>query len=269
MPSNWYTLHGSKVAEGDDAETIKQKEFNFKITAVKKPYFMTYVYPRLKSENDTYIHNNNRGVIRRFNQYGINSIEDLENHEDKTDVMNDYLNYYYKRIPVGNNPCVVNRISWIFEKVFKSKTISISKTPFNYGILKCGTEYSNEDYKKIRSLYKDYLNKLEKFRINNWNSKLSSDDYSNNQMILKMAFQKECEKICPNEDELCDIVLDICYSTEKSKQFAWEICGEKIIQNLLKRNNSIIHYPQLVSTNGEFTYCGNQFIMCEKEVKVN
>lgn len=269
IPETWYNRKANKITDDDTNREIERKEFNMSIVAEKKPYFMTYIYPRLKSENDTYIRNNNRGVIRRFNQYGINSIEDLENHEDKTDVMNNYLNYYYKRIPVGNNPCVVNRISWIFEKVFKSKTISISKTPFNYEILKCGTEYSNEDYKKIRSLYKDYLNELEKFRINNWNSKLSSDDYSDNQMILKMAFQKECEKICPNEDELCDIVLDICYSTEKSKQFAWEICGEKIIQNLLKRNNNIIHYPQLVSTNGEFTYCGKQFIMCEKEVKVN
>ena len=36
MPSNWYTLHESKVTEDDDAETVKQKEFNFQIAAPKQ-----------------------------------------------------------------------------------------------------------------------------------------------------------------------------------------------------------------------------------------
>ena len=53
MPSNWYTLRDNMVNEDDDAEIAEQKEFNLKITAAKKPYFMTYVYPRLRTENNT------------------------------------------------------------------------------------------------------------------------------------------------------------------------------------------------------------------------
>lgn len=267
MPSDWYTLHECKVGEDDDEETARQKEFNYKIAAAKKPYFMSYVYPRLKSENDTYIKNNNRGVIRRFNQYGINSIEDLEQYEDKTDAMIKYLDYYYKRMPVGNNPCVVNRISWIFENVFKNYQIKHKGSFFDYSILKCNVEYSKEDFKKISLLYKRYNNEIEKFRINNWNKKIDKDEAFDRQMSLKMFFQSECEKICPNEEELCDIILDICYSKEKSKQFAWEMCGSTFLKNLLKRNKYRIHYPQITDGLGEFTYCGRNFIMCEKVVE--
>lgn len=266
MPSYWYNLHECRVKEDDNEEVAKQKEFNFKIAAAKKPYFMTYIYPKLKSENDTYIRNNNRDSIRKFNKYGIKDINDLENYKAKTSSMVDYLNHYYKKLPVGNNPCVVNQISWIFENAFKKNRVDKRHPAFDYSILKCGTEYSKEDYKKISLLYKEYNNEIEKLRINSWNKKVNKDDIFDSQLSLKLFFQGECEKICPNEEELCDIVLDICYSRERSKQFAWEICGSMILNNLLKYNNYKIHYPQMVEDNGDFTYCGMQFKMCEKEI---
>ena len=275
MPSNWYTLHESKVTEDDDAETVKQKEFNFQIAAAKKPYFMTYVYPRLKSENDTYIRNNNRGVIRRFNQYGINSIEDLENYEDKTDAMTEYLDYYHKRMPVGNNPCVVNRISWIFENVFKNYLSKFSRymreanqSEFDYRILKSGVAYSKVTYNKVLELYKEYNRRVEEYQKKIRTEKVEKDSEWMERFQFVEFFKTECYKVCSNEEELCDIVLDICYTKEKSKQFAWDICGTVILQNLLNHNGHRIHYPQMVSEGGEFTYCGKQFIMCEKEVEV-
>ena len=78
--------------------------------------------------------------------------------------------------------------------------------------------------------------------------------------ILKQTFKSECEAICPNEDELCDIVLDLCYPTNKSKQFAWDICGDVFIRNLLKLNNGIISYPTLFK-DGDIEYGGNKFVM--------
>lgn len=276
MPSNWYMLHDCKVGENDDEETVKQKEFNFKIVASKKPYFMTYVYPRLKSENDTYIRNNNRGVIRRFNQYGIKSIEDLQKYPDKTDTMVEYLNYYFKRLPVGNNPCVVNRIAWIFEDVFKNYFSKISKymretnhSEFDYCILKSGVPYGKATYNKILELYKEYNRRVEEYQKKKRTEKVEKDNEWMERFQFVEFFKSECYKACPNERELCDIVLDICYLREKSKQFAWDICGTTILENLLRRNNNKIKYPQMVSDGGEFTYCGKQFVMCEKEVEMD
>ncbi|MBP0064346.1 hypothetical protein JYQ78_14230, partial [Anaerobutyricum hallii] len=69
--------------------------------------------------------------------------------------------------------------------------------------------------------------------------------------------------------ELCNIVLDLCYSKSKySKQFAWDICGETFIQNLLRRNNYRISYPTL-DNNGDIEYLGMRFSMKEAEIKVN
>ncbi len=276
MPSNWYTLSDSKIVEDDDEQTINDKEFNLKIAAAKKPYFMTYVYPRLKTENDTYVKNNNRGAIRRFNQYGIGSIADLYAYEDKSDDMREYLEYYEKRMPVGNNPCVVNRISWIFEDVFKNYLSKFSRyireannVEFDYRILKSGVTYSKTTYNQVYEIYKEYCRRVEQYQKDSRTEKLENYDIKlMKHRIFTEYFRVECEKICSNEDELCDIVLDICYIREKSKQFAWDVCGDKIIENLLSHNGNKISYPQQVADGGEFTYCGKQFIMCEKEMEV-
>ena len=51
MPSYWYSIRDNMPADEDDEETRKRKEFNKKIAAANKPYFMTYVYPALKARN--------------------------------------------------------------------------------------------------------------------------------------------------------------------------------------------------------------------------
>lgn len=273
MPSYWYNLHECRVKEDDDEEVSKQKEFNFKIAAAKKPYFMTYIYPKLKSENDTYIRNNNMGVLRRFSKYGIKSILELEEYENKTDAMAEYLDYYHKRELVGNNSCVVNRISWIFEKVFNGYLSKFSKyiresnqSEFDYNILKSGTTYGRITYKQILELYKDYIRRVEEYQRKSRTQKVEKYDAMLKHKMFADFFRSECDKVCPNEKELCDIVLDICYSTEKSKQFAWDICGTVIIDNLLNQSNRKVQFPQMVSEGGDFTYCGKQFKMYEKEI---
>lgn len=61
------------------------------------------------------------------------------------------------------------------------------------------------------------------------------------------------------------------YLNNKSKSFAWEICGDVIIENLLKRNKYQINY--LISDdNGEIEYQGKRFsrrIKKLEEINVN
>ena len=247
MPTNWYTLHDCKIKDDDDEETKKQKDFNYRIAASKKPYFMTYVYPRLKTENDAYIRNNNFGAIRRFNEYGIGGINDLQHYEPKTPAMTEYYNYYKRLMPVGNNPCVVNRISWIFEKVFRRFLSKFSKlvreanqSDFDYRILKSGVVYSKNNYAKIAELYREYIRRVEEYQKKIRTEKVDKESEYAERFHFVEYFKSECYKICSNEDELCDILLDLCYKREKSKQFVWDISGNVIIKNLLKKNDGII-----------------------------
>jgi hypothetical protein len=95
---------------------------------------------------------------------------------------------------------------------------------------------------------------------------------------LVQIFSEKCEEICPNRYELCNILVDLCYSgsinkrtgkhLEKrlDKEIVWTICGETIIENLLSKNNHNLYYPKRVSEGGEFECCGYQFVMTKLKV---
>lgn len=269
MPAYWYSMRDNMIKESDTPEEIKQKNFNRKIVAANKPYFMTYVYPSLRNKNNTYMKNSDYGAIMRFSSYGIHSIKDLYNYEPKTQDMIDYLDYYERFIPVGYNNCVVNRICWIFEKEFNNYLSKKYEQPkFDYEILKSHVEYSKKNYKSILKIYEDYQRNVDKFQKKKHIEKIDSFDNWQQHELLIDRFKRECEEVCTNEYELCDIVLDISYKLEKTKQFAWDICGNVILENLLKNNNYKIHYPQKTekSLSNSFEYCGENFIMCEKEI---
>ena len=118
----------------------------------------------------------------------------------------------------------------------------------------------------LLSVYKDYQRRMDAFQKKARSEKLDTFECWQQRKLFVERFKKECEIICSNESELCDIVIDICYRAEKTKQFAWDICGNVILNNLLRNKNGIIHFPKLVEQDGEFEYCGEKFVMYEKKI---
>ena len=104
------------------------------------------------------------------------------------------------------------------------------------------------------------IKKRYKNAIHNNTKKADREDASKEYSIGIEQFVIECYKVCNNEDAMCDIVLDICYQKESSKQFAWDVCGNVIIKNLLKRKGGMIHYPQAVD-DGDFSVNGKTYLL--------
>ena len=81
-------------------------------------------------------------------------------------------------------------------------------------------------------------------------------------------FRKDCDKICPNEDVLCNIILDVCYKKNSTKKFVWSMCGHNIIHNLLKKNECRIQFPT-IDTDGNISYCGDTYSVKSKGIEVD
>lgn len=264
MPKYWYNKSACNKLPENTEEQIHFKEMCLKVVAENKPYFMKYVYPDLMARFNKYMNDTNSKCIREFKM----SMSDLTEKPNKTIREKEFIDYYKRFSPVGNNPCTINRISWLFEKTFKSYLIKhIKTTSFDYSILKSGVEYSNNDYQRIAKIKSEYDDSLKYYQQLANKQRLDKDEVSINRNMMLLKFKSKCEEICPNEKILCDIIIDLCYSSSKSKQFAWDICGEVIIENLLEKNNYMINYPILVKSNGEFEFRGEQFIMCQKKIK--
>ena len=267
MPTYWYSYRDCVVRDGDNEETKAYKDFNRRIVASEKPYFMMYVYPALRSKYNEYIRSNKYKAIRMFMDDNILSIDDIENHEPKTEAMISFLKHYEKHMVVGNNPCVVNRICWLAENEFPSFSgTSARKAPFDYEILKSDVGYSSHTYNEIYRLYLEFKKRFaDKVKGISGDKSEKNVDYDNKSVFFEW-YKKECSEICTNEKELCNILLDICYQSEGSKNLVWEVCGDVIVDNLLSRNENTFNYPMLASERSEFSFAGNEMRVGTKEV---
>lgn len=263
MPKEWHDRNANKHVIGDSDEDKARKDFNLTILADRKPYFMNYTYPKQKSTYEKYVSNSNKKSIVEFNM----NIKELQAKENKSLQEIEFLEYYHKQIPVGMHNCVMNRICWKIEDIFDQyvKSLNSTKTHFDYSILKCGVEYSKKDFISVEKIYREYQTKLQLYSERVKRERIEQGDATIQKSILKKVFKQECVQVCSNEYELCDIVLDLCYSNSNSKQFAWDVCGETIISNLLKKNNNIIKYLTL-DDDGIVEYCGEHFSVQYKEI---
>ena len=254
MPDYWYSHKANKSNENKVSPDVHI--LNRRVIAPKKPYFMIYVYPNLRKSQNEYIR---KSEAKSTMLYGtkISEVTDQE-----------FIKWYHELMPTGNNPCTVNRICWLLEDKFKDCSFDCTHgTHFDYSILKSNVEYSKNDYNKIFDIYNQYLIQTDNFHKRMRSELIDKDmaDTMHEQFIG--TFVSECQKACTNEDELCDIVLDICYLSEKSKQFAWDICGDVILKNLIKKNNNTLYYPLRTDGDGDFEYGGIQFVMQRLELK--
>lgn len=252
MPREWHDIHAVNNIEDPD-----KKKFYKSIVADKKPYFMRYIYPSLMKQYNKYIKNTNKNCLREF-QYTVPELFELE-EDELTERQKEFIHYYKLKMPVGINDCVMNRICRRFEAEFDGYLGKNKKeSSFDYSILKSGVEYSKSQHYSILKLYENYNKRLQNFAIYANYERIDECDASSRMMEMRDEFLKECVKICPDRFSMCDIVLDICYTRASTKRFAWEICGDEIIQNLLERNNEVITYPAL-DEDGDVEYGGLRF----------
>lgn len=266
MPEYWYRISPNMPREGDSDEELKTKEFNLRIAAAKKPLFMIYVYPKLKKEYKDYIKSANQKLTMMYGALGINSIDDLRCYEPKTEEMKSFIYYYDELMPVGVNDCIVNRIARIFDREFeKIPTLKGEQPKFDTSILKSGAPYSTHRYRLMSSLYTDFLGRTQEYEKRCSKERLSKAERWWERHRIVEYFKSQAYVICANKDELCDILVDMCYKAKTSKTFVWDMCEEELIAHLLDCNDGKIIFPQHVEEDGEFEYAGEQFVMKECE----
>ena len=261
MPKEWYDRHSVNKIEDDD-----KRNFYRSIVADKKPYFMRYIYPTLMSQYNTYIKNTDKNCLREFGMT-VSELKSMR-YDELTERQVEFLNYYSRSMPVGTNDCVMNQICRKFEMMFDGFNKKSSyKSDFDYSIMKSDAEYTAKQYRTIKSMYETYTKRLSNFKSFAEYERVDDGDSALGLERIKEEFIEECDKICPDQSILCNIILDICYSKNITKRFAWSICGSEIIKNLLSKNGNKISYP-VMCDDGEFEYGGNSFTIETKEIEV-
>jgi hypothetical protein len=260
VPNEWLNPRMFKVEDGDDEATIREKEINASIAAEIKPWFFIYRYSSLKSELDKYMKAVKSNCKIRFGK----SLEALISSEDKSEEEKAFIYYYEKYMPVSRAPGTMNNICWRIEDEFQTTNV-LPDVEFDCSILKSNAEYTQEEYEAVKQLYDEYNKNMQLFLKgikNNDSSKEERDAFTSQ---LTEDFSNACSLVCPDIEVLTNILVDLCYTSNKNKTFAWDVAGEQIFNNVLKNNGNIIQYP-IKDDNGDIEFCGNKFSLYTQQI---
>ena len=262
MPKEWYDRHAVRKMDMSTAENRRLHDLYLRTLADKKPYFMMYIYPDLMRRYNRYIHNASKKCIRKFRI----TLAELLSKKRRTQEEELFVKHYLYRMPVGIGDCVMNKICRRIETAFTGfLRLKNSESEFDYRLLKYDEDYCLTQYNDIFDLYREYVKRTQEYMQFAERERLDDDELFSQRSLMMRDFKLGCDIACPNRKQLCNIVLDICYSHSHSKQFAWDICGNEIIENLLARNDYTIHYPTMDET-GDIQFGGKTFKMCTKKI---
>ncbi len=268
MPKEWYQVKPNIIKDDDSLEDIETKEFNQSILVDKKPYFFNYVYPDMMKDYKKYIDSANRKALFQFN-LSINQLLQREVSGELSEEEEAFLYYYKLQLPNNCNPCLMNKICWRIEQEFDGWVGKQNKSvEFDYEILKTNKLYSQSAYKSIKDLYDLYVNIIERSKTLHKKYKRKSNEEHNVEMLkIKENFKNEALSMCSNEEDLCNMMLDFCYGSGKSKKFVWDLFGEQIVRNLLVKTNGIFNIP-IQDEFGDIDFKGLKFKEVQKQLEL-
>lgn len=278
MPKSWYVFSENIDQDDDSEEILAKKALYRRICAHKKPYFFMYNYGNMRQEYKKYMDN----VEEKSKSIFKMSFQELKNKQNKTEKEQKFIKWALDKVPVDMSESVMNKICWYVEDEFDGfKPTKVGGFQLNW--LKSGTDYSqNPNYAKLKfeigveyNKYKTLMRAITATKTKSddgdiyaesmkYMSKDEAKDFIN---MLPESFRVAIETICPDDIMRCDILLDLCYSTNADKDFVWKLCGDTILNNLLKSNGHCLFYPLRVTDdmdvddNELFECCGKKYIM--------
>lgn len=257
MPRSWYDYHANALEEGATEEQEKEREFNLRILAERKPYFMTYIYPTLRKEYKSFMKGVETKCLRAFRMTLQELLDTPE--DDLSEEQKEFVQYYRHRLPVGDHHCVMNRICRKVEGIFDGKMKQWTEEPFDYTIMKSGSTYSPSQFSQVKKIYEQHNTWIRELCVRMHRDRIDPSD-ANDPKLWQSWFRKRSMEVCNNEEALCDIVLDMCYRRSGTKEFAWDICAHQITSNLARRHDGILMYPSK-DPDGDIEYSGERFSM--------
>ena len=260
MPKSWYDYSACKIEDGDDPGTIADKQFNMRILANKKPYFMSYIYPEQIRGYKKYMNAIRRKTVREMSDDAQDILAKPE--EERTEYENTFIQYYLFKNPVGMNLCTMNRICWMIEEEMDGYLKHLRHDDvLDYDAIKSGKEYSLSTYYATRKVFLEAVDCAKRKQKELATSKVSTNsdyDYSRHYAMYLDELCRELLEKCSDDDMLYDILIDVCKRSNASRELIWKLFGDKIVNYLLNKHGNKI-YVIVKDPAGDVAYCGDRY----------
>ncbi len=182
--------------------------------------------------------------------------------------------YYAKMKKFSYSRSNMNELAFdidVFEKSLRKKLNSTKETNFDYSImLDNSIPWNSNTALQIQNLYKQFQIELKELKRQQTMSYKSPEYYnyfgeSKQKDVLNTSvdwneffnsYKKRAKDICPNEKELANYTVRLCYENDTNdKNFVWIISEEGILLNI----QPIEHELPVYDPNGKYEYLGKRY----------
>lgn len=269
IPKSWVEYQKIK---SDDSEEVKQdKEFYNSILLDKHPYFFIYLYKDTLNKYKKYRNGYNLSCLQKFKV----SLDDLINKKRKTSEEKNFIETYYKYLPVIDSDCVMNNLC----KYIESINFNIKEKLKMKDIEDFYTLYKHDGIVENEELYKVLFKEVKKFNKsirdagnmgiynNNYNEKYNQDLGTEINSQYE-EFRKTMNDLCSNIYELVNYLVRIFYVDYPSanKDLLWNTYGKYMFNNIKRKVKTPILFP-IPDGNGDIEYLGFKYLLQEVSIE--
>ena len=259
---NIYEDESEGILKDMTEEEYEFAMFNKRILTDKKPYYFRYIYAESDKQYTNFVNAMESSALRGFKK----TIEEIKNTENKSEAEKEFMQRFEEKMPLSNNPCIINKIAKKVEDEF-DKVFGYNRrnNNFDYSIYlydNVDEKVTSAQIKKICDMYEEYknINKSNKIRKRSIDFEGSMKD---NEIVYE-EMSRELIEIIPNEKLLVNTLIELSYSKSKvSKVFAWTLGGKSILRCMLSKNGNEITFP-IRDENGNVEFNGEKFKMVKK-----
>lgn len=257
MPDHWHSRRACvNKFRGDEDEL----QFQLRICADKKPYFMMYIYPALGKLVRKYEASVKFAAQQKFQQNYELLME--KNADELTDEEAGFVVSADYNAPVNYGSCTMNRLCWMVEDQFPRTATRQPKPEFNPSLV------VDEGF-DIKQVNKNFLKRLgdivrEYGILIRQEMKTSGDFDESNTNWFSAIFERQLSMLSDDVRLVSNVLAAKYYDKEWVRCMIWGKCPWTLLPAIAAR--SAAAYAPVVSIDGEIAYAGEQYTMKPTEV---
>jgi hypothetical protein len=174
----------------------------------------------------------------------------------------------------------LNLLCWDLEKHFRQIKFKRKFKDFDYSIMiDASISWDSDKFDCLEKLYIDFSSNMRELQkqnsmtathenYQNFFGDLNKEEIVNTKINWNYYYEQYIDKakeICPDDKELANYVVEICYGKypKKSKKFAWVVAKEGIISNIPYTKSRM----PLENKKGRYSYLGKRYDLIEVDIK--
>jgi hypothetical protein len=247
-----------KYVQDMTPEQIEEINFNNSICITQRPFYFRWLY------ND-YMKRYTEEIeldydIRSRTDFGIKFL-DLLDKPNKTEEELEFIAEYRKWSFFIDNNSVVNRISRYLEDSVENIKNENKKEEYDFNVLMDNTIPINKD--KLKSMI-ELFDKYKLFKRKNFDNHANDEDrFENLDQVISVLKKEAYKKISSNKRELANLAVFLTYNCNgTNKNFAWDLFGEGMLENLKKKSKDVIKVP-IFNDGGTNEYLWKKYFIDE------